>query len=951
MIARLFFQRRVMSSFVFTISCLTLAACGGKGGGPGPDQGTHDETIIQPEDEETDVSTAPEEEEEIVPKYFNLTSYGISSSYPSIITMAVGVTNRITGLPVTNLEITNERSDFQVLEDDKPITERESFLDLEPIESISNQLDTVLMIDVSSSLTRADLINVQKAAIGLVSNLAINQRVAIYVFDDTVRQVIDFSTDVSALTNAINNITLGGPSTNLFGAIMHGYSLWSNSFSFNQITYGALILLTDGNDTSGLATLSEAITAKGNRDFFAITVGNEINQDVLVQLVLGKEQTVTDADRNRAAGRLISAADYSKVDAALQQIAEEVTRLTKGVYFLYYATPTRAGMHTVSVSVKDNPPCEATELFCVDRLNGEFNADGFSSVTPELVVKRPDEWLQADQSYELKARVRWANPPFTLNWPFDSLDGQIKLDIDKVDKSKATLSVAKDTLLDLASLTVSVLEYPSLTRTFPFRVGVPIRDEEGILRPSNTILLSNARLSIELAAAIDCNECSWELSNPSVATLSTQTGQDIILQRGSTPGITNLIISEPTGARSTSYPIQTTFFTQVADQIYMTDVGITTLTISYGRFLENCEVSPELPPGLAINVVDNTCLITGTPSAARKATRYTITVTTTNDTQDTVSMMITVNVPQPPKLANATNQTYVATVPISPLNFVNTGEPAMSCTISPALPEGLILSSTIGTCQISGAPMAAQAEATYTITSIAADGSQDTATVTITVIEANPPIFTNVADLILEMDQAASLSFNNAGGAVVTCEISPSLPIGLIIASTGNTCQITGTPSVIKVGAAYTLTATATDGSQNAMTFNILFPRFWSIPQNTVGYSSIGSNQVNDVDVSGSNIYLATNGGLSISEDEGETWVTKTTSHGLGHNIVNGVYTSGSVLYAATLGGLSISYNGGASWATKNVNHGLGRNNVLGVYASESNIYAATQGGLSISSD
>jgi len=69
---------------------------------------------------------------------------------------------------------------------------------------------------------------------------------------------------------------------------------------------------------------------------------------------------------------------------------------------------------------------------------------------------------------------------------------------------------------------------------------------------------------------------------------------------------------------------------------------------------------------------------------------------------------------------------------------------------------------------------------------------------------------------------------------------------------------------------------------------------------------------------------------------------------GLGHNTVNGVYASGSTVYAATSGGLSISTDGGGTFTNKTTANGLGNNWVRGVYASGSTVYAATSGGLSI---
>jgi hypothetical protein len=102
----------------------------------------------------------------------------------------------------------------------------------------------------------------------------------------------------------------------------------------------------------------------------------------------------------------------------------------------------------------------------------------------------------------------------------------------------------------------------------------------------------------------------------------------------------------------------------------------------------------------------------------------------------------------------------------------------------------------------------------------------------------------------------------------------------------------------------------------------------------------------------GSNIYVGTASGLSISTDGGTNWITRTTANGLGVDVIRGVYASGNNVYAATnSAGLSISTDGGASFVTKTTSNGLPTNNLLGVYASGSNVYAATNSGVSISTD
>ena len=113
--------------------------------------------------------------------------------------------------------------------------------------------------------------------------------------------------------------------------------------------------------------------------------------------------------------------------------------------------------------------------------------------------------------------------------------------------------------------------------------------------------------------------------------------------------------------------------------------------------------------------------------------------------------------------------------------------------------------------------------------------------------------------------------------------------------------------------------------------------------------NGLGNNVVRSVYAKGGTIYAATNGGLSISTNNGTSWITRNvTNSGLGNDTVRGVYESDGTLYAATQGGgLGISTNNGTSWTNFTTTKGLGSNNVLSVIESGGIVYAAS-GGVSI---
>ena len=90
-----------------------------------------------------------------------------------------------------------------------------------------------------------------------------------------------------------------------------------------------------------------------------------------------------------------------------------------------------------------------------------------------------------------------------------------------------------------------------------------------------------------------------------------------------------------------------------------------------------------------------------------------------------------------PVIANATDQIYSNATAIQTLSFANSGGAASECTVAPALPAGLSVSlsvdrNTTSTCQITGTPTTAIAQAEYKITATNPTGS-DTATVSIVV--------------------------------------------------------------------------------------------------------------------------------------------------------------------------------------------------------------------------
>lgn len=97
-------------------------------------------------------------------------------------------------------------------------------------------------------------------------------------------------------------------------------------------------------------------------------------------------------------------------------------------------------------------------------------------------------------------------------------------------------------------------------------------------------------------------------------------------------------------------------------------------------------------------------------------------------------------------------------------------------------------------------------------------------------------------------------------------------------------------------------------------------------------------------------IFAGTRGGLSISEDGGESWTTIIGGQNgfATSSTINDIYAEGNTIYAATDGGLSISEDGGSTWTTYTTEDGFNDNEVLSVFVFNNDLYVGTDDGFSI---
>jgi uncharacterized repeat protein (TIGR01451 family) len=229
---------------------------------------------------------------------------------------------------------------------------------------------------------------------------------------------------------------------------------------------------------------------------------------------------------------------------------------------------------------------------------------------------------------------------------------------------------------------------------------------------------------------------------------------------------------------------------------------------STGGAVVSYAVSPALPAGL--NFSTSSGVIAGTPTSVAATAIYTVTATNSGGST-TAALSITVNDMPPANLTYSANPaTYTKGTAIMPDTPSSTGGRVASYAVSPALPAGLILSTSTGV--VSGTPTAITATGIYMVTATNTGGST-TVGLSITVNDAPPSNLvysSNPAAYTRGVAIAPNVPSSN-GGAVVSYSVSSALPAGLIFNTSSGV--ISGIPTAVTATANYIVTATNSGGS------------------------------------------------------------------------------------------------------------------------------------------
>jgi hypothetical protein len=283
-----------------------------------------------------------------------LTKHLIDTAKPCFVNIMFQVSD-MDGNGVHNLVT----SDFEVKENSQDVSPTESSLTIKKKDALSYNIKTVLMLDNSASVgTNID--EIKNAALALVDGMVSQQQIAVYVFSENPVLLQDFTSNVQSLKNAINDISLGYATTNLYGSVSTGVSKWSDHYTTTAITQGFMILITDGSDTQASSTLSEALSEVGNKRVYTIGLGSEQDKDALQQL---------------GTAGYYELSNYGELTTKFTEIQNSIVDYANSFYWLYYMSPKRGpNIHTLQLYVKDNANTSSNSY-----IEGEFSSYDFYS--------------------------------------------------------------------------------------------------------------------------------------------------------------------------------------------------------------------------------------------------------------------------------------------------------------------------------------------------------------------------------------------------------------------------------------------------------------------------------------------------------------------------------------------------------------------------------------------
>ncbi|MCX7798045.1 MAG: VWA domain-containing protein [Melioribacter sp.] len=285
---------------------------------------------------------------------YALNLYKVETKVPNYVYILFQVLD-LNGTGVSSLT----KEDFEIYEDGELISQTESELLIQKRETIPYKLKTVLMLDNSTSLSN-NIEQIRNLAKSFIDKITEQQEISIYQFSEKPEMLCDFTSNKDSLIRALDKYKLGYSTTNLYGAVVKGASLWSDKYTIDEVVQGMMIIFTDGKDTQGSTTLSQALNAIHNKMVFTIGLGDEIQPEILQAIGNAGFYPIT---------------SISELEYKLNKVQESIVNFANSFYILTYRSPKRGNFnHTLTIRIKNNPyNGDKSEIRCI------FNSNNFYS--------------------------------------------------------------------------------------------------------------------------------------------------------------------------------------------------------------------------------------------------------------------------------------------------------------------------------------------------------------------------------------------------------------------------------------------------------------------------------------------------------------------------------------------------------------------------------------------
>ncbi|MCF8262647.1 MAG: VWA domain-containing protein [Melioribacteraceae bacterium] len=344
-----------------------------------------------------------------------------SISPPNLVSVIFQVLN-LDGIGLPGLD----SSDFELSENGEAISAKESNYTIKQKDQIPHSIKTVLMLDNSTSLGN-DLDTIKQAAIALVDNIIDNQEIAVYTFSDSPILVQGFTSNSALLKSAINSITTGFATTNLYGAFVVGAAQLIDQFSFSNVVQSMLIVFTDGKDTQSSTSFNSAKSAVTGKQVYTVGLGNDIEPEILDELGTAGFYSISQAN---------------ELTDKFLEIQNEIDSYSSSFYILNYYSPKRGNnTHLLRLSLVGN-----TFTGAGSTLLAEYNSSTFYSVKSGIYINSTQsdpDGIDSLTMLQNATRILTASsflfnldPKYTWSVADQSI---IKLTVNQTDNAKALL--------------------------------------------------------------------------------------------------------------------------------------------------------------------------------------------------------------------------------------------------------------------------------------------------------------------------------------------------------------------------------------------------------------------------------------------------------------------------------------------------------------------------------